>query len=85
MSCVPQKLQRSHLQVSFFLANWMSTLLKVRNSIQINELFDLAKFSFTLPLLPLSTSLISTPTIVRIEFSNDPVDEFSKYWGEGCS
>ena len=62
----------------------MFALLRVRNGIPINELFDLAKFLVTLPPPPLSTSLFSTPTAVRIEFSDDPVDEFSKHWGEGC-
>ena len=36
---------------------------------------DLAEISVTLPPPPLSTSSFSTPTAVRIEFSDDPVDK----------
>ena len=61
----------------------MSALLRVRNGIQINKLFDLAKFLVILLPPPLSISSFSTQTAVKIEFSNDLVDKFSKHWGKG--
>ena len=57
----------------------------MKKGIQINELLNLAKFSISLPLPTLSTSLFSTPTAVMIKFSNDPIDEFFKHWGKECS
>ena len=77
MSRALRRLERAHPTPKF-------ALLRLRNGIQINELFDLAKFPVTLPPSALSTLLFSTLTVVRIEFSNDLVDEFSKHWGEGC-